>query len=287
MAPPRASWKGFLKLAELTCPIALYAAATAAERVELHTVNRATGHRVNRQFVDAATGEPVPREDQVKGYEVGKDVYVVLKPEEVAAAVPPSDKTLAVSAFIGEAEVDDVYLDRPYYLAPSDRSAEDAFALVREGLRRSQTAAIAKTVLFRRVRTVLIRPLGPGLAASTLNFDYEVRSAEEAFADVPPIKIKGEMLELAEHIINTKRGEFDPASFHDRYEAALADLVRAKLEGRTIERPKPPRAQAGVDLLAALRESAGLGSAAAPRGKAKSRPRRAAETKPAQRKRAS
>ena len=280
MAPPRASWKGFLKLAELTCPIALYAAATAAERVELHTVNRATGHRVNRQFVDAATGEPVPREDQVKGYEVGKDDYVVLEPKEIAAAVPRSDKTLTVSAFIDEIEADDVYFDRPYFLAPSDRTADEAFALIREGLRRSRTAAIAEAVLFRRARTLLIRPLGPGLAATTLNFQYEVRSAAEAFADVPPVEIKGEMLELAEHIINTKRGDFDPASFHDRYEAALAELVRGKLEGRAIEPPKPAKPQAGVDLLAALRESAGFAPEPARRGRAKSQGKSQAKSQP-------
>ncbi|MBV9289797.1 MAG: Ku protein [Hyphomicrobiales bacterium] len=292
MPPPRASWKGYLKLAELTCPVALYAAATASDRIELHTVNRATGHRVNRQFVDADTGEPVPREEQVKGYEVGKDEYVVLEPEEVAAAVPRSDKTLTVSSFIDETEADDVYFDRPYYLTPSDRSALEAFALIREGLRRSRTAAIAEAVLFRRARTLLIRALGPGLAATTLNFEYEVRSANETFADVPPVEIKGEMLELAEHIINTKRGDFDAASFHDRYEAALAELVRAKLEGRAIERPRPPKVQAGADLLAALRESAGFApEATAPRGRAKSRaksqPRRGSEIKVAARKRAS
>ena len=288
MAPPRASWKGYLKIAELTCPVALYAAVSTAERIALHTVNRATGHRVNRQLVDAATGEPVEREDQVKGYEVAKDEYVVLEPAEIAAAVPQSDKTLTVSAFVDKSEVDDVYFDRPYYLAPSDRSAEEAFLLIREGLHRSQTAAIAQAVLFRRVRTVLVRAFGPGLAATTLNFDYEVRSASDAFADVPEIRIKGEMLELAEHIINTKRGDFDPKSFHDRYEAALAELVKAKLEGRTIERPKQPKVQAADDLLAALRESAGLGAKAPPsRGKAKSKPRRAAAAKkPAARKRA-
>ena len=282
MAPPRASWKGYLKIAELTCPVALYAAASASERIALHTVNRGTGHRVHRQYVDAATGEPVEREDQVKGYEVAKDEYVVLKPKEVAAAAPQGDKTLTVSAFIDRDEVDDVYFDRPYYLAPADLSAEEAFALIREGLRSASTVAIARAVLFRRARSLLVRPCGLGMAATTLNFDYEVRSAEEAFAEVPAIRIKGEMLELAEHIIMTKRGDFDPRSFHDRYEAALADLVKAKLEGRVIEPPKRPKPQAANDLLAALRESAGL---AAPRPKRKSASRGAATAKP--RKRAS
>jgi DNA end-binding protein Ku len=277
MAPPRASWKGYLKIAEVTCPVALTAAASSAERIALHLVNRKTGHRVHRQFVDAVTGEPVEPEDQVKGYEVEKDEYVVLEPEEILAAVPESDKTLTVSAFIAMSDVDDVYFDRPYYLWPSDRSAEEAFALIREGLRASDVAAVAQTVLFRRVRTVLIRADGTGLAATTLNYDYEVRAAEDAFAEVPSIKIKGEMLELAEHIINTKRGAFDPAVFHDRYEAALAELVKAKLEGRAIEAPKPPKPQRAADLMAALRESAGL-DPKGPSGPARKKPaaRRAA-----------
>jgi len=288
MAPPRASWKGYLKIAEVTCPVALYAAASAAERIALHTINRETGNRVHRQFVDAATGAPVERDDQVKGYEVGKDDFVVLEPEEIVAAVPQSDKTLAVSAFIATSEVDDIFFDRPYYLGPSDRSADEAFALIREGLRAADVAAVARTVLFRRVRTVLIRAYGSGLAATTLNYDYEVRSAADAFAEVPAIRIKGEMLELAEHIIKTKRGGFDPASFHDRYEAALAELVKAKIEGRTIEAPKPPKRQAAADLMAALRESAGLGPKGPSRPPAaKASARRAASERPAARKKAS
>jgi DNA end-binding protein Ku len=277
MAPPRASWKGYLKIAEVTCPVALTAAASSAERIALHLVNRKTGHRIHRQFVDAVTGKPVESEDQVKGYEVEKDEYVMLEPEEILAAVPESDKTLTVSAFIAMSDVDDVYFDRPYYLWPSDRSAEESFALIREGLRASDVAAVAQTVLFRRVRTVLIRADGAGLAATTLNYDYEVRAAEDAFADVPALRIKGEMLELAEHIINTKRGAFDPAAFHDRYEAALAELVKAKLEGRAIEAPKPPKPQRADDLMAALRESAGLGPKG-PSGPARKKPaaRRAA-----------
>lgn len=255
---PRANWKGFLKIAEVVCPVALYTAASTSERIAFHTVNRATGNRVSRRFVDSETGKPVDRDDQVKGYEVSQGDYVVLDPEEVAAAVPDSDKTLAVSAFIACDDVDDVYLDKPYYLAPADAGAREAFALVREGMRRRKVAAIAQTVLFRRVRTLLIRPDGDGLIATTLNFDYEVRPAVEAFRDVPAMKIEGEMLELAEHIIATKAGRFDPSQFSDRYERALAELVKAKAEGRTIAPPKQAGRGKVVDLMAALRESAAL-----------------------------
>lgn len=276
---PRANWKGFLKVAELTCPVALYTAASTSERIIFHTVNRASGHRVNRIFIDGDNGKPVEKEDQVKGYEVGPGDYVVLEPEEVAAAVPQSDKTLAVDAFIRTADIDDLYFDKPYYLAPADRHGEEAFALIRDGMKEMKVAALAQTVLFRRVRTLLIRPYEDGLTATTLNFDYEVRSARDAFDEVPDIKIKGEMLDLAEHIIKTKKGKFDPSEFHDRYEAALADLVKAKLEGRKIEPRKEPKREKVVDLMAALRESAGLArkataskrgadKAAAPRRKA-------------------
>ena len=284
----RANWKGFLKIGELTCPVALYTAASTTDRIAFHTINRETGHRVRRVFVDSDTGKPVDKDEQVKGYEVGKGDYVVLEPDEVAAAVPESDKTLSVSAFVACTDIDDVYFDRPYYLAPSDKSAEEAFTLIREGMRRKKVAAIAQTVLFRRARSVLIRAHDKGLIATTLNFDYEVRSAKEAFDEVPDLKIKGEMLELAEHIIKTKKGRFDPTKFDDRYEAAVAELVKAKLEGKKIEIRKVPERANVIDLMAALRESAGLsGKKTAARSSPSSRRRAARPKGPTQRRKAS
>lgn len=276
---PRANWKGFLKVGEVTCAVALYTAASTSDRIAFHMVNRATGHRMNRQFVDSDTGKPVERDDQVKGYEVGQGDYVVLEPDEIAAAVPDTDKVLSVSAFIGCSDIDSVYFDKPYYLAPADRNAAEAFALIREGMRRKKVAAIASTVLFRRCRTLLIRAQGDGLIGTTLNFDYEVRAAEDAFDSVPDLKIKGEMLELAGHIIETKSGKFDPSHYEDRYESALADLVQAKVEGRKIEPRKPARQEKVVDLMAALRESAGAAKKKKPAARAKAKaaaPRRKA-----------
>jgi len=273
----RAVWKGVLKIAEVSCPVSLYTATSTSDRVSFHTLNRATGNRVRRQYVDSDTGKPVERDDQVKGYEVAPGEYVVLTPEEVASAVPDSDKALNVSSFIPCAQVDNLYLDKPYYVLPSDPSGHEAFALIREGMRKKNVAALARTVLFRRCRTVLVRPHGDGLIATTLNFDYEVRSAEEAFDDVPDLKLSGEMLDLAEHIIGTKRGSFDPADFDDRYDAALAELVKAKIEGRKIAAPKRAAPSNVVDLMQALRESAG----AAGKGKAKPRKTKAAAKTPA------
>ncbi|HVK91426.1 MAG TPA: Ku protein [Mycoplana sp.] len=280
---PRAQWKGYLKFGEVLCPVSLFTAASTSERIAFHTMNRDTGNRVRREFVDSVSGEPVAKEDQVKGYEIGKDDYVILEPEEVAAAVPESNKTLAIDAFLATDEIDDLYFDKPYYLAPSDRMGDEAFALIRDAMTKKRAAAIAQTVLFRRLRTVLIRPHDEGMIATTLNFDYEVRSAKDAFADVPDMQIKGEMLDLARHIIDTKAGEFDPGGFHDRYEEAVAELVKAKIEGRKIEPKKVKKPEKVADLMEALRQSAALGapSKPAPKGAAKSSPARASKAKKA------
>lgn len=268
MATARANWKGFIKVGELSFAVALYTAASSSERIAFNTLNRSTGNRVRREFVDSETGDPVEQEDQVKGYEVENGDYVVLEPDEVAAAIPDSDKTLKIEAFIPCSEIDDVYFDKPYYLAP-DKMGTDAFKLLRDGMRQAKVAALAQTVLFRRVRTVLIRPHGQGLIGTTLNFDYEVRSSNQAFDDMPDTKIQGEMLDLAKHIIKTKAGSFDAKAFDDRYEAAVAELVKAKLEGRTLPKKKAPAPSKPSDLLQALRESAGKASGGTKRASSK------------------
>ncbi|MGR9289921.1 non-homologous end joining protein Ku [Rhizobium leguminosarum] len=257
----RAQWKGFLKFGEVSCGVALYTAASTSERITFNTINKATGNRVNRIFVDSETEDPVPKEAQTKGFEIENCQYIIIDPEEVSAAIPGSNKTLEIEAFIPCSDVDDVYFDKPYYLTP-DKMGGDAFAALRDAMKKSMVAAIARTVLFRRMRTVLIRPHGKGLIASTLNYDYEVRSSEKAFEEMPKLKIQGEMLDLAKHIISTKKGEFDPATFDDRYEAALADLVKAKIEGKSLPKPKKVQVSKPNDLLAALRESAGMMKAA-------------------------
>lgn len=258
MVKPRAQWKGHLKLDEITCQVALYSGASTAERTRFHTVNKDTGNRVKREFVDEKSGKPVARDDQVKGYETDRGDYIILEQEEIDAAIPDSDKTIRIEAFVPCSEVDTVYFDKPYYLAPVDKVAEEAFDLLREGMTKKKVAALGSAVLFRRARKLMIRPYGNGIVANTLNFDYEVRSAKEAFDDIPAVKIKKDMLDLAGHIIGTMAGEFDPTEFDDRYDAALAELVRAKIEGRPIKAPKKPKPGKVVDLMEALRESAKL-----------------------------
>ncbi len=258
MAAHRAQWKGHIKIGEISCGVGLYTAASTSDRISFRTINKATGNPVRREFVDSETDETVEREKQVKGFEIESGEYIMIDPEEVTAVIPESDKMLDIEAFLPSSEVDDVYFDKPYYLVPTDDVAEDSFAGLRDAMRKADVTAIARTVLFRRMRTVLIRAHGRGLIATTLNFDYEVRSSKEAFKDVPEIKVEGEMLDLAKHIIGTKKGDFDPATFDDRYEKALTDLVKAKAEGRTLPKPKPVQVSKPNDLLKALRESAGM-----------------------------
>jgi DNA end-binding protein Ku len=281
---PRAIWKGFLKVSELAFPIALYAAGTTSERIAFHTINRKTGNRVRREFIDEETERPVEREAQVKGYEVAKDQYILLEQEEIQKTIPQSDKTIRVEAFIPCDEVDTVYFDRPYFLAPSGTVANEAFAVLREGMRKKNVAAIGRAVLFRRMRTLLMQPLGSGFVANTLNFDYEVRPADKIFEEIDDLKIEGEMLELAKYIIAQKSGTFDPRSFDDRYEAALAELVKAKIAGRKFKAPKPPKETKVVDLMEALRRSAEVSKPPAP---SKSKPRKKTKAAPAARRKAS
>lgn len=176
----RAVWKGAIKVAEVVCPVSMFTAASTSERIALHLVNRKTEHRLHRVYVDEKTDKPVEREDQVEGYETSDGKYVVLEPDEMAAAVPNSDKSLTVDRFIACNKIEPTYFDKPYYLLPSSDVAMETFVLIREALRR-KVAAIAHAVLFRRLRPVLIRAHHNGLIATTLNFDYEVRSAREAF----------------------------------------------------------------------------------------------------------
>lgn len=268
---PRANWKGFIKVSELSIPVALYSAATTSERVSFHTINRNTGNRVRRQFVDEETEQPVEKENQVKGYEVSQGEYVILEPQEIADAIPESDKTIRVEAFLPCPEIDTSFFHKPYYLAPSGSIGNEGFALLGEGMRRQKVAALGRAVLFRRVRTLLLRADGPLIVAHTLHFDYEVRSAAEIFSDIPELKIEGEMLDLAKHIIKTKSGKFNPREFDDRYEEALAELVKAKIAGREIKAPQRPKETKVIDLMEALRRSAGVEAKPAPKAKAKAK----------------
>lgn len=258
----RASWKGHLKVGDLACAVGLYTAVSSSDRVSFNIINRRTGHRVERQFVDSETGKAVERDDQVKGYRMESGDYILIESDEIAEIMPESDKVLNVQGFIPCDGIDKLYFDRPYYLAPVDEHDAEALALIARGMLDGKVAALAEAVLFRRNRTLLIRAHDDHIIATMLNFDYEVRSADSVFKDIPDIKFDKEMLDLAGHIIATKEGRFDPSEYHDRYEAALVELVKAKIEGRAPPKRKREPERKVVDLMEALRQSAKIGGKA-------------------------
>jgi DNA end-binding protein Ku len=253
----RANWKGYLKLSLVSCAVALYPAASSSSRIRFNTLNRATGNRVKRQFVDAETGEPVESEDQVKGYQIGKGSYVIVEDEELEAIRIESTHTIDVESFVPREEVDERYLDSPYYIAPDDKVAQEAFAVIRDAIREKEMAGLARVVIARREHMILLEPLGKGLLGTTLRFPYEVRDEAPYFEEIPDVKLPQEMRELAAHIVEKKRAHFDPSKFEDRYENAVIALVKSKQTGKPIELPKAPQPSNVINLMDALRRSIG------------------------------
>jgi len=252
----RASWKGHIKFDDLVCEVGLYSALTSSEKISFNIVNRKTGNRVERQYVDSDTGDQVDKEDQVRGFELDNGDHVIVEGDEIAKLMPESDKVIQVENFIPYDEIDKLYFDRPYFLAATDQDGEDALSLLTQAMQRQKVAAIAEAVLFRRNRILIIRPHKKSLIATTLNFDYEVRSQSTTFKSVPDLKFDDEMLELAGHIIKKRAGTFDPSAYPDRYNDALAELVKAKIEGRPIKKHVEEKRDNVVDLKDALRRSA-------------------------------
>ena len=252
----RASWKGHIKFGDFACEVGLYSAITSSEKISFNIVNRKTGNRVERQYVDSDTGEQVDKSDQVRGFELDNGDHVIVEGDEIAALMPDSNKVIDIENFIACDDIDKLYFDRPYFLAATDGDGEDALSLLAQAMQRQNVVAIAEAVLFRRNRNLIIRPHGKALIATTLSFDYEVRSQTTTFKSIPDMKFDDEMLELASHIIKKRAGKFDPAAYADRYNDALAELVKAKIEGRPIKKPVEEKRDNVVDLKEALRRSA-------------------------------
>lgn len=262
----RAIWKGMLSFGKLSFHVGLYSALSAEEKISFHIVNRKTGNRVERQFVDSETGKPVDRKEQIRGHETEEGDYVTVEADALKALAPESDKMISVRSFIACDDIDKLYFDKPYYLAPSGEDAEDGFRLFALALEKKNSAAFAEAILFRRNRALVIRPHDNTLVATTLHYDYEVRSAKRVFASLKTEVYDDEMLDLAGHIIDTRMGAFDPADYEDRYNHALVSLIRAKLEGRKLEPAKLEEAGNVADLREALRQSAKAAGAGGKRG---------------------
>ncbi len=253
---PRSNWKGYLKLSLVSASIAIYPATSASEKVRFNTLNRATGNRLKRQMVDAETGAVVDSAEQVKGYAVGKDQYVIVEDEELAGIAIESTRTVDIERFVPKASIDDRYRDTPYYLAPEDQVGQEAFAVIRDAMRKKKMVGIARVVMARRERIMMLEPFGKGLMGTTLLYPYEIRSEESVFEEIPELKLPEQMLGLAEEIIDRMTGKFEPEKFEDRYENAMIELIRSKQAGLPAKVEKAPARPANVvNLMDALRRS--------------------------------
>jgi DNA end-binding protein Ku len=256
MAAPRPYWKGYLKLSLVSCPIAVYSAVSSGERIAFRQINKMTGNRLRQQLVDEVTREPVEAVDKGRGYEVSKNVFMPIDDEVLDEIAIESSHTIEIDSFVPRAQIDERYLESPYYLAPNDKVGVEAFAVIREAMRGKDMVALGRIVLAKRERVIMLQAWENGLVGTTLRYPYEVRDAKAYFDEIPDVQIPKEMLTLAEHILESKRGEFEPEKFVDRYEEALAAVIKTKQAGM----PLPAAAEYHtpsnvVNLMDALRRS--------------------------------
>ena len=256
MAPARAFWKGYLKLSLVSCPIALYTGTSATERVSFRQINKKTGNRLRQQLVDEGTREPVEGEDKGRGYEYAKNAYIPVDDDELDALAIDSKHTIEINSFVPRGQIDQRYLDTPYYIAPDGQVGQDAFAVIREAMRGKDMVALGRVVLAKRERVIMLGPWGKGLMATTLRYPYEIRDANEYFDDIPDVKVEPDMLKLAQYILQSKATDFDPSEFVDHYEEAVGEMLKKKQAGLSVSRERAtPRPQNVVNLMDALRRS--------------------------------
>jgi Ku protein len=263
MAPPRAYWKGSLKLSLVSCPVVLYPATTSVDKTRFHMINRETGNRLKQQMVDSETGDVVESDQKGRGYELKKGEYVEVEKDELEAVQIESNHTIDIDSFVPRDEIDERYINNPYYIAPDGKAGIDAFAVIRDAMKDKGRVALARIVLTNREHIIAIEPWGKGLLGITLRYPYEVRDEDDYFDDIKSTKISKDMVELASHILDSKAAHFDPSKFKDEYETALKSLVRRKAAGKPVkaaEREEKP--DNVISLMDALKQSLkGKGSA--------------------------
>jgi len=252
----RPYWKGYIKLALVSCPIALYTASSSSERVAFRQINKKTGNRLRQQLVDDVTREPVEAADKGRGYEYAKNSYLPIEDEEIESIEVESNHMIEIDSFVPRSEIDERYLDSPYYIGPNDPVGQEAFAVIREAMRGKDMVALGRVVLAKRERVIMLQPWEKGLLGTTLRYPYEVRDSKDYFYDIPDVKIAPDMLTLAEHILKSKETKFDPSIFVDRYEQAVLQLLEKKQQGMPAPKAAPFVAPTNVvSLMDALRRS--------------------------------
>ncbi len=272
----RPTWQGHLKLSLVTCPVALFTATSSASDVRFHLVNPETNNRIRMVPTDPDTG-PVERSDLVRGYEVSRDEYVLFDDADFDKVKLESTKTISIDKFVDESEIDRLYWDDPFFVVPEKGAGVEAFAVIRDAMRKQGKVALGCLVLRGKERQLALEVRGKGLLAYTLRAHDEVRDAADYFDDIPTVKADADMVEIAARIISQKEADFEPAEFKDRYDDALREMIAAKTRGGkgTVGVTEPDETNV-IDLMAALKSS--LKGSAAPAAK------KATARKPAARK---
>jgi len=258
----RAYWQGQIRLALVSIPVEIYPATRSGASISFHQIHEPSGKRIKYEKVAPGIG-PVDREDIVKGYEISKGNYVLLEDEEIEAAKVESKKTLDLVQFVDADEIDVLYFEKPYFVAPADDLAEEAYVVVRDALRSTKKVGVGQLSLRGREQLVSLKPCGRGMVLETLRYADEVQKAQGYFRDIGDAKPDAELLDLATTLIEKKTAKFDPAKFHDRYVDALHRLIekKSKAKGKKIledvAEPAAARGSNVIDLMAALKKSVG------------------------------
>jgi len=252
----RPTWQGHLRLSLVSCPVALYTATTRSNDVAFNMLHKETHNRIRMIPTDPDKG-PVERSEIVKGYQYEKDRYIVLSQDEIDSVRLESTRIIDIDKFVDREEIDRLYWNDPYFLAPDGDMAVEAFAVIREAMKDAGKVALGRLVMHQRERLMALEPRDKGILAYTLRNKREVREAEEFFDDIKEVKPPPQMVEIATKIIDQLEGPFDPSLFNDRYEDALRALIKEKEKGHTIKAPEEPKEAEVIDLMEALKRSLG------------------------------
>ena len=251
-----AFWKGYLKLSLVTCAVAMTPATTESEKVRFHTLNRKTGNRIESRYVDAETGKPVDPDDEVKGYAQGEDHYVLVEDEDLAAVALDSTRTIDIETFVPKHSIGWIWYDSPHYLAPNDQVGEEAFAVIREAMAASGTVGIARLVLYRRERAVLLEPRDKGILLWTLRYGDEVRAGIDGASGAKE-KADPKLMTLVRRLIDERTKPWAPELLTDPVQDRLRDIIASKTKGKRAKpkAPEPEPASNVVSIMDALRKS--------------------------------
>lgn len=254
---PRPFWKGYLKLSLVTCPVAMMPATTEREKVRFHTLNRATGNRVESRYVDAVTDDPVDDDDQVKGYERGENDHVLLEDDELDAVALESTRTIDIDRFVPQESIEWIWYDKPHYLTPDDPVGEEAFSVIRDAMSATHMVGISRLVLYRRERAVMLVPRDRGIVLWTLRYGDEVRDPAHYFGEIESRKVDPKLMSLVTTLIEERSQSWDPKMVGDPVQARLLEIINSKKKGRAAPKKKraPEKPDNVVSIMDALRRS--------------------------------